>query len=72
MIKTQLRRREAVGDVQLSAQLHPLLRRLYALRGVSEERELERSVKGMPDSISLTGSVTFWLYKSIILSGRLP
>ncbi|HGM6862898.1 TPA: single-stranded-DNA-specific exonuclease RecJ [Serratia rubidaea] len=47
MIKTQLRRREAVGDVQLSAQLHPLLRRLYALRGVSEERELERSVKGM-------------------------
>ncbi|WP_061325414.1 single-stranded-DNA-specific exonuclease RecJ [Serratia rubidaea] len=47
MIKTQLRRREAVGDVQLSAQLHPLLRRLYVLRGVSEERELERSVKGM-------------------------
>ncbi|VEA69832.1 Single-stranded-DNA-specific exonuclease recJ [Serratia rubidaea] len=47
IIKTQLRRREAVGDVQLSAQLHPLLRRLYALRGVSEERELERSVKGM-------------------------
>ncbi|MDK1706039.1 single-stranded-DNA-specific exonuclease RecJ [Serratia rubidaea] len=47
MIKTQLRRREAVGDVQLSAQLPPLLRRLYALRGVSEERELERSVKGM-------------------------
>ncbi|MCR0997316.1 MAG: single-stranded-DNA-specific exonuclease RecJ [Serratia rubidaea] len=46
-MKTQLRRREAVGDVQLSAQLHPLLRRLYALRGVSEERELERSVKGM-------------------------
>lgn len=47
IIKTQLRRREAVGDVQLSAQLPPLLRRLYALRGVSEERELERSVKGM-------------------------
>ncbi|WBF47673.1 single-stranded-DNA-specific exonuclease RecJ [Serratia rubidaea] len=47
MIKTQLRRREAAGDVQLSTQLHPLLRRLYALRGVSEERELERSVKGM-------------------------
>ncbi|AML57170.1 Single-stranded-DNA-specific exonuclease RecJ [Serratia rubidaea] len=47
IIKTQLRRREAVGDVQLSAQLHPLLRRLYVLRGVSEERELERSVKGM-------------------------
>lgn len=47
IIKTQLRRREAAGDVQLSAQLHPLLRRLYALRGVSEERELERSVKGM-------------------------
>ncbi|MCA4824588.1 MAG: single-stranded-DNA-specific exonuclease RecJ [Serratia rubidaea] len=47
MIKTQLRRREAASDAQLPAQLHPLLRRLYALRGVSEERELERSVKGM-------------------------
>ncbi|MHC5177693.1 single-stranded-DNA-specific exonuclease RecJ [Serratia rhizosphaerae] len=47
MIKTQLRRREAASDAQLPAQLHPLLRRLYVLRGVSEERELERSVKGM-------------------------
>lgn len=32
---------------QLPASLHPLLRRLYALRGVKAEQELERSVKGM-------------------------
>ncbi len=31
----------------LPASLHPLLRRLYALRGVKAEQELERSVKGM-------------------------
>ncbi|WP_416260866.1 single-stranded-DNA-specific exonuclease RecJ [Gibbsiella quercinecans] len=46
-IKTQLRRREAVDDSTLPASLHPLLRRLYALRGVKGEQELERSVKGM-------------------------
>jgi len=47
IIKTQLRRREAVDDSTLPASLHPLLRRLYALRGVKGEQELERSVKGM-------------------------
>ncbi|RLM05023.1 single-stranded-DNA-specific exonuclease RecJ [Gibbsiella quercinecans] len=47
IIKTQLRRREAVDDTTLPASLHPLLRRLYALRGVKGEQELERSVKGM-------------------------
>lgn len=31
----------------MPASLHPLLRRLYALRGVKAEQELERSVKGM-------------------------
>ncbi|WP_261136580.1 single-stranded-DNA-specific exonuclease RecJ [Serratia liquefaciens] len=46
-IKTQLRRREMADGSQLPASLHPLLRRLYALRGVKAEQELERSVKGM-------------------------
>ncbi|MBH2812959.1 single-stranded-DNA-specific exonuclease RecJ [Serratia liquefaciens] len=46
-IKTQLRRRETADGSQLPASLHPLLRRLYALRGVKAEQELERSVKGM-------------------------
>ncbi|WON77952.1 single-stranded-DNA-specific exonuclease RecJ [Serratia sp. UGAL515B_01] len=46
-IKTQLRRREAAEPNPLPASLPPLLRRIYALRGVKEEHELERSVKGM-------------------------
>ncbi|MFK3925102.1 single-stranded-DNA-specific exonuclease RecJ [Serratia liquefaciens] len=46
-IKTQLRRRETADGSHLPASLHPLLRRLYALRGVKAEQELERSVKGM-------------------------
>ncbi|ENG6995657.1 single-stranded-DNA-specific exonuclease RecJ [Yersinia enterocolitica] len=46
-LKTQLRRREAVDDSHLPAQLHPLLRRLYASRGVKSAEELERGVKGL-------------------------
>ncbi|HEJ7974244.1 TPA: single-stranded-DNA-specific exonuclease RecJ [Serratia marcescens] len=46
-IKTQLRRRSAADDTHLPASLPPLLRRLYALRGVQAEQELERGVKGM-------------------------
>lgn len=46
-IKTQLRRRAVTDDSHLPASLNPLLRRLYALRGVQAEQELERSVKGM-------------------------
>ncbi|QVV81773.1 single-stranded-DNA-specific exonuclease RecJ, partial [Serratia marcescens] len=34
-------------DTHLPASLPPLLRRLYALRGVQAEQELERGVKGM-------------------------
>lgn len=45
--KTQLRRRAAADDSHLPASLPPLLRRLYAMRGVQAEQELERSVKGM-------------------------
>ncbi|HFF9486637.1 single-stranded-DNA-specific exonuclease RecJ [Serratia bockelmannii] len=46
-IKTQLRRRPAADDTHLPTSLPPLLRRLYALRGVQAEQELERGVKGM-------------------------
>ncbi|CAH3768625.1 Single-stranded-DNA-specific exonuclease RecJ, partial [Serratia marcescens] len=46
-IKTQLRRRPAADDTHLPASLPALLRRLYALRGVQAEQELERGVKGM-------------------------
>ncbi|WP_127956473.1 single-stranded-DNA-specific exonuclease RecJ [Serratia microhaemolytica] len=45
--KIQLRRRIAPAETQLPAHLPPLLRHLYALRGVQMEQELERSVKGM-------------------------
>ncbi|MBH2881244.1 single-stranded-DNA-specific exonuclease RecJ [Serratia ureilytica] len=46
-IKTQLRRRPAADDTHLPASLPPLLRRLYALRGVQAEQELARGGKGM-------------------------
>jgi single-stranded-DNA-specific exonuclease len=43
----QLRRREANDAADLPADLPPLLRRLYASRGVCSAADLERSVKGM-------------------------
>ncbi|WP_145585798.1 single-stranded-DNA-specific exonuclease RecJ [Yersinia kristensenii] len=46
-LKTQLRRREAADDSHLPVQLPPLLRRLYASRGVKSAEELERGVKGL-------------------------
>ncbi|EDT6684271.1 single-stranded-DNA-specific exonuclease RecJ [Salmonella enterica subsp. enterica serovar Newport] len=51
----QLRRREADETAELPADLHPLLRRLYASRGVRSARELERSVKGMLPWQQLSG-----------------
>lgn len=54
-IKTQLCRREAADASHLPASLPPLLRRLYALRGVKGEQELERSVKGMLPWQQLSG-----------------
>lgn len=51
----QLRRRLAADDSHLPANLPPLLRRLYALRGVQGEQELERSVKGMLPWQQLSG-----------------
>lgn len=43
----QLRRRVVDDAADLPADLSPLLRRLYASRGVSSARDLERGVKGM-------------------------
>lgn len=51
----QLRRREADETAELPADLTPLLRRLYASRGVRSARELERSVKGMLPWQQLSG-----------------
>ncbi|WLI76680.1 single-stranded-DNA-specific exonuclease RecJ [Kosakonia sp. H02] len=51
----QLRRREVDDSVELADSLPPLLRRLYASRGVRNASELERSVKGMLPWQQLTG-----------------
>ncbi|WP_024142854.1 single-stranded-DNA-specific exonuclease RecJ [Salmonella enterica] len=51
----QLRRREADETAEIPADLPPLLRRLYASRGVRSARELERSVKGMLPWQQLSG-----------------
>ena len=45
--QTQLRRRVVDDTAVLPASLPPLLKRLYASRGVRGEQELERSVKAM-------------------------
>jgi len=44
---TQLRRRKPADGASLPAELSPLLRRLYASRGVQGPQELERSVRGL-------------------------
>lgn len=53
--QTQLRRRTVDESVVLPQQLHPLLKRLYASRGVRGEQDLERSVKGMLSWQQLNG-----------------
>lgn len=53
--KTQLRRREAVDGADLPADLAPLLRQLYAARGVKQSQDLERSVRGLLDWQLLDG-----------------
>lgn len=51
----QLRRREVDESAELPADLPPLLRRLYASRGVRSAQDLERSVKGMLPWQQLSG-----------------
>ncbi|KOY63980.1 single-stranded-DNA-specific exonuclease RecJ [Photorhabdus heterorhabditis] len=54
-IETQLRRRPAVDDSYLPPQIHPLLRRLYAIRGIQQANELDRSVQGLLNYQHLSG-----------------
>ncbi len=46
-IKIHIRRRLSVYDNHLPISLPPLLRRLYSLRGIKNEQELERSINSM-------------------------
>ncbi|HGE8483212.1 TPA: single-stranded-DNA-specific exonuclease RecJ [Serratia marcescens] len=70
-IKTQLRRRPAADDTHLPVSLPPLLRRLYALRGVQGEQELERGVKGMLPWQQLDGiDAAVSLLQQALVDGR--
>jgi len=51
---SELRRRQAV-DNTLPVELHPLLRRLYGLRGVRQPEELERGAKNLLPWQQLSG-----------------
>ncbi|WP_312456090.1 single-stranded-DNA-specific exonuclease RecJ [Pseudescherichia sp.] len=63
----QLRRRTVDEAADLPANLPPLLRRLYASRGVSSAGELERSVKGMLSwqQLSGIGNAVALLYRAL-------
>ncbi|QZN96540.1 single-stranded-DNA-specific exonuclease RecJ [Symbiopectobacterium purcellii] len=54
-LKTILRRRPLAEGSGLPATLSPLLRRLYAQRGVTEGQELDRSLRGLLDYRLLDG-----------------
>ena len=60
-------RRDAVAQVDLPADLPPLLKRLYASRGVRSAGDLERSVKGMLPRQQLNGieKATEMLYNAL-------
>lgn len=55
IVSTHLRRREAADCSALPDDLHPLLRRLYASRGVRSVAELERGVRGLLPYQQLNG-----------------
>ncbi|WP_312948509.1 single-stranded-DNA-specific exonuclease RecJ [Superficieibacter sp.] len=63
----QLRRREVDESTELPGDLSPLLRRLYASRGVRGAQDLERSVKGMLTWQQLSGidNAVVMLYDAI-------
>lgn len=50
-----IRRRPIVTEHQLPAELHPVLQRVYAARGVTRAAELELALKGMLDYRKLKG-----------------
>ncbi len=51
----QIRRRPALGGERLAAHLHPVLRRVYAARGVTDDRELDLSLRRLLPVGSLEG-----------------
>lgn len=51
----ELKRRQPLADVQLSAQLPPLLCQLYLQRGISDEAQLERGANHLLPPTGLTG-----------------
>ncbi len=55
MNKTQLRRRPIAEGSDLPSELSPLLRRIYAQRGIAKPEELERSARGLMDYRQLSG-----------------
>lgn len=55
MRKVELHRRPDIDASHLPEHLSPLLRRLYALRGVTSEQQLEKGVKGLSDYKQLSG-----------------
>ncbi|PWC17999.1 single-stranded-DNA-specific exonuclease RecJ [Brenneria roseae subsp. roseae] len=52
---TQLRRRPPAEDIDLPITVPPLLRRLYAQRGIKDAQELERGLRGLLDYRLLSG-----------------
>ncbi|MCG8708657.1 single-stranded-DNA-specific exonuclease RecJ [Brenneria sp. 4F2] len=52
---TQLRRRPLAEEIDLPMTMPPLLRRLYAQRGIKGAQELERSLRGLLDYRLLNG-----------------
>jgi len=67
-LRRHLRRREPDLAAELPDTLSPLLRRLYASRGVSSPAGLERSVKGMLPWQQLSGinEATEQLYQAFV------
>ncbi|RXK32813.1 single-stranded-DNA-specific exonuclease RecJ [Arsenophonus endosymbiont of Bemisia tabaci Asia II 3] len=57
-MKIQLHRRPKADDSHLPAHLSPVLRRLYAMRGVLSENELKTGAKGLLNYQSLNGIET--------------
>ncbi len=54
-IITELRRRPAGDTAVIAGEIHPLLKRLYAQRGITSPAELERSVSGLLNYRDLNG-----------------
>ncbi|MDQ2068308.1 single-stranded-DNA-specific exonuclease RecJ [Natronospira bacteriovora] len=64
-VSSRIRRRQVADAARLPAHLHPVLRRLYAARGVRDKRELDygsgklltpEALGGMPDAVALLES----------------